>query len=139
MASDLNKTILIGRLTKDAELQYTSSGWAISKMSVACNRRKKQGDNWVDEANFFDVTLFGKRAESLNQYLSKGQQVAIEGELCQNRWEQDGQKRSKVVIEASNIQLLGGKKDSTQESPYGQGSAQKPAQQPERFEDSIPF
>lgn len=111
MSEDLNRIILVGRLTRDAELQYTNSGVAIAKMGLACNRRRKQGDQWVDEANFFDVTLFGKRGESLIQYLTKGSQIAVEGQLKQDRWDQDGVKRSKVTIEANNIQLLGGKRE----------------------------
>ncbi|MDR2901028.1 MAG: single-stranded DNA-binding protein [Treponema sp.] len=106
--ADFNHVILIGRLTRDAEFKYITNGQAICKFSVAVNRRKKQGDQWVDEANFFDVTLWGRQAESLNQYLQKGKQIAVEGELRQDRWEQDGQSRSKVEIVANNIQLLGG-------------------------------
>lgn len=106
---DVNYVIIIGRLTRDAELKYTNSGLAVSSFSLAVNRRKRSGDNWEDEVSFFDLALFGKRAESLNQYLTKGQQVAVEGSLTQDRWEQDGQKRSKVKIIANNIQLLGGR------------------------------
>lgn len=106
--TDLNHVSLIGRLTRDAELKYTSNGFAISNFSVAVNRRKKNGEQWVEEASFFDITLYGKSAESLKQYLVKGKQVAIDGELRQDRWEQDGQPRSKVIISATNIQLLGG-------------------------------
>ncbi|MCP4350692.1 MAG: single-stranded DNA-binding protein, partial [Desulfobacterales bacterium] len=111
MSQDINRVIQVGRLTKNAELSYTTTGFALTKMSIAVNRRKKQGDQWVDEANFFDVVIWGKRGEALQNYLVKGQQIAIEGELKQERWEKDGVKRSKVTIEASNIQLLGGKKD----------------------------
>ena len=106
---DVNYVIIIGRLTRDAELKYTNSGLAVSSFSLAVNRRKRSGDNWEDEVSFFDLALFGKRAESLNQYLTKGQQVAVEGSLTQDRWEQDGNKRSKVKIIANNIQLLGGR------------------------------
>lgn len=104
---DINYVIIIGRLTRDAELKYTNSGLAVSSFSLAVNRRKRSGDNWEDEVSFFDLALFGKRAEALNQYLTKGQQVAVEGSLTQDRWEQDGNKRSKVKIIANNIQLLG--------------------------------
>jgi single-strand DNA-binding protein len=138
MANDINSVTIVGRITRDPELTYTGGGMAICKISIAVNRSKKQNDQWVEEASFFDVTLFGKRAESLQQYLTKGTQIAVQGSLKQDRWEQDGQKRSKVQIIADNIQLLGGKKDSTQESPYGQGSAQKPAQN-DRFMDDVPF
>jgi len=106
--ADVNHVILIGRLTRDAELKYTSGGQAVCKFAVAVNRRKKTGDQWVEEANFFDVVLWGRSGEAVNQYLTKGKQIAVEGELRQDRWEQDGQNRSKVEIMANNVQLLGG-------------------------------
>lgn len=106
--ADLNNVMLIGRLTRDAELKYTSGGFAISNFSIAVNRRRKNGEQWVEEASFFEINLYGKSAESLKPYLLKGKQVAVHGELRQDRWEQDGQPRSKVVIAASNVQLLGG-------------------------------
>jgi single-strand DNA-binding protein len=106
--TDLNHVILIGRLTRDAELRYTASGQAVCKFSIAVNRRRKNGDQWEDEANFFDIVLWGRQGESLNQYLVKGKMIGVEGELRQDRWQQDGQNRSKVEIVANNIQLLGG-------------------------------
>ena len=106
--ADLNHVVLIGRLTRDAELKYTASGQAVCKFSIAVNRRRKNGDQWEDEANFFDIVLWGRQGESLNQYLVKGKMVGVEGELRQDRWEQDGQKRSKVEIVANYLQLLGG-------------------------------
>ncbi len=106
--ADVNHVLLIGRLTRDAELKYTSGGQAVCKFAIAVNRRKKSGDQWVEEASFFDIVLWGRSGETLNQYLVKGKQVAVEGELHQNRWEQDGQARSKVEIMAVNVQLLGG-------------------------------
>lgn len=148
MAEDINHVVLVGRLTKDSELRYTPSGFAICKMSLAVNRRRKQGDQWIDEGNFFDVTLLGKRGESLNPYLKKGQQLAIDGNLKQERWEQNGAKRSKVTIEAKNIQLLGGNNssggNSSRSSSQGGGSNpqnSQPSYQPQddRFEDEIPF
>ena len=106
--ADINHVVLVGRLTRDAELKYTSGGQAVCKFSIAVNRRRKSGDQWVDEANFFDIVLWGRQGESLNQYLVKGKLVGVDGELRQDRWEQDGQNRSKVEIVANNIQLLGG-------------------------------
>jgi single-strand DNA-binding protein len=117
--ADLNHVVLIGRLTRDAELKYTANGMAVCKFSIAVNRRRKNGDQCVDEANFFDIVLWGKQGESLNQYLVKGKLVGVDGELRQDRWEQDGQNRSKVEIVANNIQLLGGNPGS---GGYGQGS-----------------
>jgi single-strand DNA-binding protein len=115
--ADINHVVLVGRLTRDAELKYTAGGQAVCKFSVAVNRRKKSGDQWVDEANFFDIVLWGRQGESLNQYLLKGKQVGVDGELRQDRWEQDGQNRSKVEIVANNLQLLGGN------SPGGGGGS----------------
>jgi single-strand DNA-binding protein len=106
--ADLNHVVLIGRLTRDAELKYTANGQAVCKFSVAVNRRRKNGDQWEDEANFFDIVLWGRQGESLNQYLVKGKLVGVDGELRQDRWVQDGQNRSKVEIVAANLQLLGG-------------------------------
>lgn len=108
MAADINSVTIVGRLTRDAELKYTNSGSAVTGLSLAVNRQRKEGDQWVEEANFFDVSLWGRRGESLNQYLQKGTRIAVTGELRQERWEQDGQKRSRVVIHANNIQLLSG-------------------------------
>jgi len=141
--ADVNHVVLIGRLTRDAELKYTSGGMAVCKFAIAVNKRRKQGEQWVDEASFFDIVLWGKSGESLNQYMVKGKQVAVEGELHQNRWEQDGQPRSKVEIMANNVQLLGGDKNA-------QGSAQNARNSPSRapetasdnppdFPDDIPF
>src|SRR3972149_6355542 len=104
----INHVVLVGNLTRDAELKFTNAGLAISKFSLAVNRRTKKGDTWQDEVAFFDAVFMGKGAEAVSQYLLKGKQVGIQGELRQNRWEQEGQKRSKVEIFVTNLQLLGG-------------------------------
>ncbi len=144
--ADINHVVLVGRLTRNAELKYTNSGAAVCKFSVAINQRRKKDDQWVDEAHFFDIVLWGKSAESLNQYLVKGKQVGVEGQLRQNRWEQDGQSRSKVEIFATNVMLLGSGSGSRQGSAApaeGRGGAPdlppegQPA--PDNFEDDIPF
>ncbi len=140
--ADINRVILVGRLTRDAELRYTGGGMAVCKFSLAINRRKRNGDRWEDEAHFFDVVLFGKQGEAISQYLVKGKQVGIDGELRQNRWEQDGQPRSKVEIAAFNVQLLGGGRGSpSRDSGDGAYSNyEEPSQEPaSKFEDDIPF
>jgi single-strand DNA-binding protein len=108
MGNDLNKWIGIGRLVRDSELKYSSGGTAVCKFSIAVGRRIKKNESWTDETSFVDIVCWGKTGEALNQYLVKGKQVAVEGELHQNRWEQEGQNRSKIEINANNIQLLGG-------------------------------
>jgi len=143
--ADINHVVLVGRLTRNAELKYTNNGSAVCKFGLAINQRRKKDDQWVDEAHFFDIVLWGKTAESLNQYLVKGKQVGIEGQLRQNRWEQDGQARSKVEIFATNVMLLGSGSGGRQ----GQGAPADPgaghsepaegAPPADNFEDDIPF
>lgn len=118
--SSFSVVVLVGNLTRDAQLKYTPSGFPICTFGIAINTRKKNGDQWVDEANFFDIELFGKSAESLNQYLTKGKMIGVEGELRQDRWEQDGQSRSKVKIVANKVNLLGG---GNREGSYQGGGA----------------
>jgi single-strand DNA-binding protein len=113
---DLNHVVLIGRLTRDAELKITSTGQAVCKFSIAVNRRKKSGDQWEDEANFFDILVWGRQGETLHPYLVKGKMVAVDGELRQDRWQQDGQNRSKVEIVANLLQLLGGNPSSDRQN-----------------------
>ena len=124
-----NKVILIGRLTRDIELRYTPSGTAVAKFGLATNRvysdpvtkEKKQ------EVMFIDITVFGRAAETANQYLKKGSQVLIEGRLSLNQWtDQTGQKRSKHEIIAEQVKFLGGR-DSNQTSG-GYDSYQQPQQ-----------
>jgi len=129
--SDTNSVVLVGRLTRDAELKYTNGGTAVTKFSVAVNERRKKGETWEDEVNFFDVTLWGKTAEAVTKYLTKGKQVALSGKLHQERWEKEGQQHSKVAVTAFTVQLLGGGKQEGGQRPEG------PA--PDNFEDDIPF
>lgn len=134
--SSFSVVVLVGNLTRDAQLKYTPSGFPICTFGIAINTRKKSGDQWVDEANFFDVELFGKSAEALNQYLTKGKMVGVEGELRQDRWEQDGQSRSKVKIVANKVNLLGG---GSRDGSYQAGSApQGGSGSREPFERSAP-
>ena len=109
---DINHVVLVGRLTRDAELKSIANGQAVCKFSIAVNRRRKNGEQWEDEPNFFDVVVWGRQGESLHQYLVKGKLVGIDGELRQDRWQQDGQNRSKVEIVANYLQLLGGNPSS---------------------------
>lgn len=147
--ADINHVVLVGRLTRNAELKYTNSGAAVSKFSIAINQRRKKDDQWVDESHFFDIVLWGKSAEAINQYLVKGKQVGVEGQLRQNRWEQEGQARSKVEIFATNVMLLGGGGGGRQGGPGAApgseprgGGGDFPEGAPpsqDNFEDDIPF
>ncbi len=138
---DTNSVILIGRLTRDAELRYANNGTAFSRLSLAVSGYKE------NETSFFDITLFGKTAENLNQYLTKGTQISVQGSLKQDTWEKDGQKNSKVSIIAQQIQLLGKPKDSggSKETYTQYKTLKEPTppvqafQGPETFQDDIPF
>lgn len=111
MAQDINAVFEIGRLTKDPEVKYTTGGTAKMEISIAVNRSVKEGDSWVLRPSYFDVEYWGKRAESINQYLHKGKQIGITGYLDQKRWTTpEGQNRSKIVIVAMDIELIGGEK-----------------------------
>jgi single-strand DNA-binding protein len=146
---DINHVVLIGRLTRDAELKSIASGQSVCKFSIAVNRRRKNGDQWEDEANYFDVVLWGRQGESLHQYLLKGKMVGVDGELKQDRWTQDGQNRSKIEIVCNNLQLLGGNPGSGgggSAPQKGQGwqsqggsSADSSAPAEDNFADDIPF
>ena len=145
MAVDINVVVLVGRLTRDCELKSTPQGTSVCRFSIAVNRRKRTGDKWEDEVSYFDVVLWGRSAETLNPYLQKGRQVSIEGELRQNRWEQDGKTNSKIEVVANNVQLLGGGNQGPVTGPSrpDQRMDQSPANLsgPEAFDDGddIPF
>ena len=126
--TDLNHVVLIGRLTQDLgsderSFGYVGNGQARANVSIAVNRAKKNGDQWVDEVNFFNITIWGKTAENLKPYLTKGKQICVEGHLKQDRWEKDGQKQSRITIVADNVQLLGGRGDNSQGSGQMAGGA----------------
>lgn len=134
--TDVNHVVLIGRLTRDAELKYTASGKAVSKFSIAVNKQRKVNDKWENSANFFEVNLWGQLGESLDRYLKKGKQVAITGELNQERWEDNnGYSKSKVTVTASTVQLLGGVSGS--ESRAGENNPSPPND--DGYTDDIPF
>lgn len=140
--TDLNHVGIIGRLTRDAEL--VNVGQTVkADLSIAVNRSRKQADgSWIEETSFFDFTLWGKTAEGLKPYLTKGKQIAVEGHLKQDRWEKDGQKFSKVSIVAENVQLLGGRSENGNASGFAPsapdtGFSGGEVNQP--FTEDIPF
>lgn len=110
-ATNINRVIITGNLTRDPELRSTSGGMAVCGLRIACNTRRKDGASgeWIDKPNYFDVTIFGRQGENAAQYLSKGRGVAIDGRLEWREWQdQQGNKRQSVDIIADNVQFLGG-------------------------------
>jgi single-strand DNA-binding protein len=131
MAS-FNKVLLMGNLTRDPELRFTSNGSALAKFGLAVNRKYKAGEEWKEEVCFVDITVWGKQAENCAEYLSKGRPVFIEGRLQFSSWEtDDGQKRNKLEVVANTVQFL------------GQSGGGKPGMQPDMedvpVKDDIPF
>lgn len=108
--ANINRVVLVGNLTRDPELRHTPSGTAVCEFGIAVNTREKDpgSGEWVDRADFFDVTVWGDQGEACATYLKKGSPAGVDGRLRQDRWEtQDNQKRSKVKIIAAVVQFLG--------------------------------
>ena len=153
MAS-FNRVVLVGNLTRDIELRRTPQGTAVTDLGLAVNERVKRNDEWVDEANFFDITLWGRTAEVASEYLSKGSSVLIEGRLKYETWQQDdGARRSKVKVVGERMQMLGGREgggqggsgggshtasNSSQPQSASTASYQQPASSPPPGDD-VPF
>lgn len=104
----INRVTITGNLTRDPEVRNTQSGMSVMSLGVAVNDRRKnnQTGEWEDYANFIDCTMFGTRAQSVSQYLSKGSKVAIEGKLRWSQWERDGQKRSKIEVIVDDLEFM---------------------------------
>ncbi len=127
MAS-FNKIILMGNLTRDPQLKYLPSQTAVVEFGLACNRRFKTATGEErDEVLFVDCASFGKQAEVINQYFTKGKPIFIEGRLKYDSWEdkQGGGKRSKLSVVIENFQFVGGRDGGG--GGGGGGSADAPA------------
>lgn len=135
-----NRVILMGNLTRDPELRYTPQGTPVATFGLAVNRRYRQGEEQREETCFVDVVAFGRQAELVGQYLSKGRMALVEGRLQYRSWEgEDGVKRSKHEVIAQTVQFMpqaggagGGRKPPTGEPDVGEPS-------PSAEEDDIPF
>lgn len=127
--SAINMVTVSGNVGRDPELRQTVTGTNILTFSLAVNERVKRGEEWEDYTNWFDVVVFGRRAEGLSNVLRKGMKVAVSGKLRYSSWEKDGQKRSKVEIIAENVDIMQ-RKDATQgQQQPAQGQRQQYQQQ----------
>lgn len=136
--ANFNKVLLMGNLTRDPQLSYTTNQTAVVHFGLAVNRKwKGQDGSQREETCFVDCTAFAGQAETINKYLSKGSPVFVEGRLTFDSWTgQDGVKRSKHKVTVETFQFLpAGGSDRGQQSPDGGGS-QAP---PQGGEDDIPF
>lgn len=112
MAKGKNLWIGVGNLGKDPEVRYTQSGNAVCNLRIACNDRKKDGDQWVDHTEWIDVVTFGKVAENCGQYLKKGRQVCVEGRLQTRSYkDKDGAEKWRTEIVSDDVMFIGGDRD----------------------------
>ncbi len=106
--TSFNKTILMGRITREVELKSIRSGTSLIELGIAVNERcKTQNGEWGETVHFFNVTYWGKRAEVISQYLSKGDMILVEGRLKQSRWESDGQSHSRITVRGEEFSFVG--------------------------------
>jgi single-strand DNA-binding protein len=114
-ATNINRVVLTGNLTRDPELRSTASGMSVCSLRVACNTRRKNNatGEWEDKPNYFDVTVWGAQGENCARFLAKGRPVAIDGRLEWREWEdrESGAKRQAIDIIADAVQFLGGRDD----------------------------
>ena len=115
----MNSVHLIGNLTRDPELRSLPSGTSVCKMRLAVNTRRKDGEEWVQKPNYFDVTAFAGRGEVAAEYLSKGSRVGVTGRLESREWESNGSKRYGVEIICDQLDFLSPK-------PEGEESSEEP-------------
>lgn len=138
MARSFNQVILMGNLTRDPELRQTPSGQSVVSFSLALNRSyKDQSGQWQEATDYIDVVAWAQLAERVAQYLTKGRRCMVVGRLQSRSWEQDGQKRSKVEVLASDVTFLdsrgegggngGGEYDQAPRTGAGAAPSSRPA------------
>jgi single-strand DNA-binding protein len=128
MAGNFNKVILMGNLTRDIELRHTNAGQPVANLSIAVNRRfKTSAGEMRDETTFIDCEAWGKTAEVMAQYLSKGRPVFVEGKLRLDQWQdQQGQNRSKLKVVVESFQFCDSKSDAGDSGDSGDGDTYGP-------------
>jgi len=148
-ATNLNRVVITGNLTRDPELRSTSGGTSVCSLRVAVNtRRKDPSGNWVDKPNYFDVTVWGAQGENCATYLQKGRPVAVDGRLEWREWQdKEGNKRQSVDIIADSVQFLGsreggengGRFTPQSDVPADTGDFESAPTGPGSTDDDIPF
>ena len=136
-----NKVVLVGNLTRDIELRYTTSGVAIGNSSIAVTRKITSNGERRDETCFIDISFFGKSAEIANQYLNKGSKLLIEGRLKFDQWtDNNGQNRSKHSIAVESMEMLGSNNQTQQggyqNNQYNRPQEARPQAAPQRKQES---
>ena len=137
----MNQVQILGTITRDIELQYSTSGTAIAKVGIAVNKRYTSNGEKKEEVSYFNCVAFGKTGENINTYFQKGSRILISGELKEDRWEKDGHKQSRVSILIDGFDFIDKNTDSQKTAPQ----PKQPKPQEQEFPDiditdeEIPF
>ncbi|MEM7577952.1 MAG: single-stranded DNA-binding protein [Planctomycetota bacterium] len=125
--ANFNRVILMGNLTRDPELRHLPSNVPVCSFGLAVNDRykDKQSGEWVEKPNFIDCEAFGRSAELIQQYVSKGRPLFVEGKLRFDQWDDKntGQKRSKLKVIVDTFQFMGGRNEDAGGGNYNRGPA----------------
>jgi single-strand DNA-binding protein len=112
-ASNINRVVLTGNLTRDPELRSLQSGTSVCSLRIASNSRRKENGEWVDKPNYFSVTVWGAQGENCARFLAKGRPVCIDGRLEWREWQdKEGNKRESIEVVAESVQFLGGRDEN---------------------------
>lgn len=141
MSGGVNKVILIGNLGRDPEVRYTQAGNAVCNLRLAVNERRKVDDEWKDATEWIDVVTFGKTAENVGQYLTKGRQVYVEGRMQTRKWkDRDGHDRWSTEVVAVRVNFIGSRGESSGAPAPSSGHAPEGSEPADGFYDGdLPF
>ena len=155
-ATNINRVVLTGNLTRDPELRSLPSGMSVCSLRIACNTRRKNNSSgeWEDKPNYFDVTVWGAQGENCARFLSKGRPIALDGRLEWREWQdKEGNTRQSTEIIADSVQFLGSREDGpgggggftprsdvpVNESDFQPAGAPSGNGAPSAADDDIPF
>ncbi|MDD4689050.1 MAG: single-stranded DNA-binding protein [Eubacteriales bacterium] len=133
--SDMNNLSIVGRLTADPELKYTNNGKSVCSFGIANNQKFGEKEN----ISFFNCVAWGKTGETISKYCKKGHRVGLTGQIVQDRWESEGQKKSVVKINVSGFMFLQDKKDEPRNVLDGEEVDSAPQITENPFDDGVPF
>jgi len=125
--ASLNKIMLIGNVGQDPELRYTPDGNPVANFSIAVNRRRRVGEEFKDETEWFNIVCFSRTAENVNQYLTKGQKVYVEGRFQSSEYVgQDGNQRKSYEVIANEVTFLSTRSEAESTNPNNTQNQEKP-------------
>ncbi len=138
--SDINKSILVGRLARDPELRYTPAGVPVASFAIASSRTFTQGNEKKEQVSFIDCVAWSKLGEVIAEYCRKGHRVAVEGRLSQRKWQgSNGNTKTKLEVIVENIQFLSQTKPEAQEEHSQPRAAEHNEKEVPSFDDCNPF